>query len=252
MKRVRKSLQPPQVILDYFTQYSKAPAQLTWVKFKNNNARRDAVRNQLRMDQRGLCAYCEIRLILSDESVEHFMPKFAGMQYELAWDNLLLCCCGGEERPLPEDVEDAAFRYDPQSDPTCGRAKLNDMTPIFHPLNLPAFPRIFRFSSERGEIFPDDAACIAQGIDPGLAETTIDKLGLRSGRLNRARLAVSTALLEMLEDGGGSEAFTPELEHEIAIQQIPSTGDLPAFFTTIRWTLGEGGETYLKSIGFNG
>lgn len=251
MKKIQKSLPKPQALTDYLHQYEHAPTQWTWVKFKKNNARRDAVKQHLHRDQRGICAYCEINLIHHDETVEHFTPRWTANSAELDWDNLLLCCCGGE-KPLPEDVEDAAFRYDPNSCKTCGHAKLGNNTTIVSPLQIPAFPRLFRFKSETGEIYPDDANCGACNIAPSVVEQTIQTLGLRATRLNRARLMIITTMLELLEDQGSSKAFSIQLAKELARQQIPATGDLPAFFTTIRWALSAGAEAHLNDIHFNG
>jgi uncharacterized protein (TIGR02646 family) len=186
-----------------------------------------------------------------DESVEHFVPKSFDHSRELDWSNLLLCCAGGE-RPLPEDLPDADTRYDSNSPKTCGHAKLANPGPLLNPLEIPAFPRLFRFSSETGGILLDEVNCHAAGVDPNLARQTLNVLGLNAGRLNRARVSVLDELLRQLATDGAMAAFSAGRVREIAAEQIPSTGTLPSFFTTIRWFLGAGAETHLTEVAYQG
>ena len=251
MKRIRKSESEPQELAEYRKRFAKAPALQTWERFKKDRKRRDPVKQRLRQDQRGLCAYCENSLVPDDESVEHFRPKSANPALELDWPNLLLCCAGGE-KPLPEDLPDLSARYETNAPKTCGHAKLGTTTPILNPLEVPASPCLFRFSSETGAIRPDEGGCREAGVAPCLAEQTITTLGLRSGRLNRARLAIIEELLSQLAANGTASAYSTERAREIAAEQIPATGNLPAFFTTIRWCLGHGAEEHLQAISFRG
>ena len=243
MKYVRKSAIEPPVLTVYKDKFAGQPTQLKWDKFKKNTARRDAVRKQLRDDQRGLCAYCENIVFAQDESVEHLVPRSAGLMHELDWNNLVLCCLGGE-RPISEDVPDAAVRYDADGSRSCGHAKKGHPCPVVNPRALPVSRRLFRFSSEDGSILCDEASCVAIGVAVDDVETAIVTCGLRAGRLNRARLAVINALEEMLANG--------DAERQIAEDILPADGYLPAFFTTIRWYLGQDAEDHLQSINFAG
>lgn len=252
MKRVLKSLTEPPSLAEYKQRFQKAPANWTWVQFKKQDARREEVKTQLRIDQRGLCAYCENSLIPEDESVEHFVARDADHSRELDWTNLLICCSGGE-RPLPEEVADGANRYDPSGPRTCGHAKLACAVSILNPLDIPSISRLVRFKSESGEILPDETLCQQFAIDPELVALSISTLGLQAGRLNRARRAIISALMEMIGDAtDGDIPFSVEREQQLAAEQIPSNGSLPAFFTTIRYILGRGAEEHLKAIGFQG
>jgi uncharacterized protein (TIGR02646 family) len=251
MKRVSKTHPEPAALADYKARFACAPAQQTWVNFKKAKERREQVRTQLRDDQRGLCAYCENALIADDESVEHFVARDADHGRELDWTNLLLCCAGGEH-PLPEEVADGATRYDPNGTKTCGHAKLQAPTTILNPLNLPHSPRLFKFLSETGEIVPDEDQCSKAGVDIGLAHETICVLGLKAKRLSDARLAIMGQLLGELDGAGSSGPFTVDRERELAAYYLPQTGFLPAFFTTIRFTLGAGAEDRLVAISFQG
>ncbi len=251
MKHVRKSQPEPQELADYRARFASAPRPPSWNEFKKAPERREPVKKRLRDDQRGLCAYCEHRLVPEDESVEHFVPKSADHARELDWSNLLLCCAGGE-RPLPEDLPDARTRFDPHSAKTCGHAKRTNLLPILNPLEVQAFPRLFRFGSETGAIQPDEDGCRSAGVDSNLAEQTIAVLSLRAGRLNRARSAVLEELLSQLASDGTAPAFSTDRAREISMQQMPATGALPTFFTTIRWFLGPAAESHLAAIGYQG
>ena len=251
MKRVRKSQAEPQELADYRARFANAPRPPGWNEFKRDPKRREPVKARLRDDQRGLCAYCENRLVPEDESVEHFVPKCSDRTRELDWFNLLLCCAGGERR-LPEDIPDAGTRHDPNSPKTCGHAKLANPLPLLNPLEIPAFPRLFRFNSETGAIQPDEEGCRAADVDANFAGQTITVLGLHAGRLNRARLSVLDELLNQLAADGTTPAFSSERAREIAAEQIPATGTLPSFFTTVRWFLGAAAEAHLTALAFHG
>ena len=251
MKRVVKSPDEPPVLAGYKRDNAHIPANLVWARYKKRPDRREPVKEQLRTDQRGLCAYCENLLIPQDESVEHFIGRDADHSKELDWSNLLLYCAGGE-RPLPEDVEDADVRYDAEGLRTCGHAKLGCQDNILHPLEIPHTPRLFRFKSETGEIQPDEAECHRAGIDPALASQTIGVLRLHAGRLNRARLSVMQSVEEELNKEGNTEPLSSERERELAETYLPATGAWPAFFTTLRFSLGDGAEAHLASLNFQG
>ncbi len=251
MKHIRKSQPEPQELADYRARFAAAPKPPTWNDFKADPRRREPVKTRLRQDQRGLCAYCENTLIPQDESVEHFVAKSVDHSRELDWSNLLLCCSGGE-KPLPEDVADAAVRFDDSGTKTCGHAKLANPAAILDPLQLPVTPSLFRFGSENGEIHPDAACCQSVGVAAAVADNTITVLNLRANRLNRARHALLGELLAQLAADEATHPFSPDRERELAAEQIPATGNLPSFFTTIRWFLGQGAETHLQAVGFTG
>lgn len=251
MKGIVKRVQEPEELANYRASFSHVPAKLTWVKFKKQAQRREAVKTALREDQRGLCAFCENSLISCDESVEHFVARHTDHGQELTWGNLLLCCAGGE-RPLPEQVADAGTRYSSADHKTCGHSKLESTEAILCPLHLPHTPRLFRFKSETGEIVPDGPACRQAGIDQQVAADTIRVLNLHAGRLNNARLALLNMISEELAEAGAGDPFTVDRELELASDYLPTVGPLPAFFTTLRFALGEGAELHLSNIGFRG
>ncbi len=250
MKRVAKLPEEPAPLSAYKDCYKNAPRLPNWKEFKGTAVKQE-VQKQLREDQRGLCAYCENELIPEDESVEHFIARDADHSKELDWNNLLLCCAGGS-RPLPEDVEDADVRYDPHDARTCGHAKLGSRELILNPRDVPAAPRLFRFKSLTGEIEPDEAECQRAGIAPALANRTISVLNLHAGRLNRARLSILVTLEEELGGAGSTVPLSFERERELAMNFFPTAGPWPAFFTTLRFSLGDGAEAHLASLNYQG
>ena len=250
MKHVRKSHPEPEPLGEYRARFARAPKPPGWKDFTKDPRRREPVKARLRDDQRGLCAYCENRLTPEDESVEHFIPRSIAPESELEWTNLLLCCGGGATRQTDVSTgEDSPFDA---ASRTCGHAKGAALGPILNPLELPVFPCLFRFTLEIGEIQPDPDSCLAGKVDSVLAEQTMTVLALRSGRLNRARLAVLNELLAQLAADGAAPAFSVERAAEIAAQQLPAGGDLPAVFTTIRWFLGTATEERLAAVAFEG
>lgn len=251
MKRVLKTQPEPQELADYKRDNAHIPVNFVWSRFKKRDDRREPVKTRLRDDQRGLCAYCENSLISQDESVEHFVARDADHSRELDWTNLLLCCAGGE-RPLPEDVADGDVRYDASRSYTCGHAKRNSRSAILNPLDLPHSPRLFKFKTENGEIVPDEAECAKAGVDAQLAHDTITVLGLKARRLNEARLSIMNKLIEEMAEVSATAPFTLNRERELAGMYLPQAGFLPAFFTTVRFTLGAGAEMHLTAIGFQG
>ncbi len=251
MKRVRKSPDEPQELADYRARFALAPVPPTWKEFNKDPRRRESVKNRLREDQRGLCAYCESETGPGNESVEHFVPRSAGRGDELAWSNLFLCCVGGE-RPAQGDVSDPDTPSDRSLGKTCGHAKGGNPELILNPLDIPAFPRLFRFDSETGAIHPDHECCAAAGLDAAFVERTIGVLNLRAPRLNRARQAVLDELLRQFAADAETLAFSLGRSFRMAAEQIPSTGRLPPFFTAIRWFLGQGAERHLRAVGFDG
>ena len=63
MKRVVKSPDEPPVLAEYKRDNAHIPANLVWARYKKRPDRREPVKEPLRTDQRGLCAYCENLLI---------------------------------------------------------------------------------------------------------------------------------------------------------------------------------------------
>ena len=246
MKRVKKSREEPAALSEYRLRFARQASPPSWKSFAKNRKRRDAVANQMLKDQKGLCAYCEINLSSRDNTVEHFVPRTQSTRtnnWDLKWDNLLLCCSGGNDKRLFEDPE----RFTQPADDlrSCGSAKydFSEVSEILNPLSVPAFPCLFRFRSEDGSIVPDAKNCDEAGFPVERVKKIIDLLGLRAPRLCRNRLK---RIQQLTRDCDTSP------EAEVARDYFSPTQDWPAYFTTYRWFLGAAAESQLRNIAYDG
>ena len=246
MKNVLKS-PPPEELEKYKLRYSSQFKR--WNDLKSNRAF-NVVRDTLFADQKGLCAYCEIKLQENNRSVEHFIPRNQSTKennHDLDWQNMLAICLppGGMK---DEDLENPQLLKDL---PCCGQKKggfIPDVR-LLNPLNLPTL-RLFKFSSKDGEIRPDEIACLTSGIPIENVQFTIDTLELNVQRLKNLRLAVIDEIVKELDD---ETIDTNDLEEKVAAEYFGNgTGNWSRFFTTIRWVLGAGAERYLTNISYLG
>lgn len=242
MKRVAFGAEP-KVLADF---RSANPAA-TWSQFKHEPGN-EVVFDTLASAQGFLCAYCEIgidRRRLRGE-VEHFEPKSsasADRNFHLEFANLLACCEGGihswdTDRSLPPIAE---TRH-------CGALK-GDTSPaglILNPRSVPAHPTIWRTTSQ-GRLEVDGNACLQAGVNPDLAATTLDALGLNRPVLVRLRAALLAALdgeLAVLLD----EEIPDYLVNRGADLLVPTeAGHLSAFWSTIRAWVGPSIEPFLAA-----
>ena len=253
MKRVQKSPEEPGLLARYKQRYPHD----TWEKFHHRS--RDGyrqVKQQILHDQHGLCAYCEINIKLTEEEdrvddfrVEHFHPKTgtenAECNYHLEWKNMLGACHGGSQPKVAE----AGYRFSKtKEDRSCdvpkGGKSIN--TEILNPLQIPAKETLFSFDSFSGAMSVDEEKC--PEMLRRKAENTIVELNLNAPRLKRLRKAVIEVLqdqvTEMVGQGLSVEETMDQLAHELL---VPNSEDYyPAFFTTIRWFLGEAAEIVLR------
>lgn len=153
MKCIEKGNEPIEL-----TNYLLNEPTASWRDFTAVYVRKRLVQQQIKADQGGLCAYCEIDLLegtgqaSSDFRVEHFHPKSdrsTAHNWHLDWQNLLGCCHGGSCK----SVADSALRFDP-SDASCDvpKGEKNLTGVILNPLTLPAFPSIFKCKRSSGKL----------------------------------------------------------------------------------------------------
>lgn len=262
MKKVLK-LDEPAMLREFREQNPDA----TWEQFKDEcQEGYDAVRMTLRQNQRNLCAYCENDMPnfdghgLDDFRVEHFHPKKRPPEpptnWDLAWDNLLGVCSGGNSRYVGDKERFTT------PDTSCDVPKkdkiLDDI--ILNPLyDIPAFPLIFKYD-EQGGMAVDLVQCPEHLL--AKAENTIKHLNLgasknntlqRQRRLTRFREAVlknlRTEIRKQMDQGFSMEQAMAQL----ADTYFEENGDAwPRFFSCIRWYLGPVAEAKLKSIGYQG
>jgi len=238
VKRISKSADEPAELAAYRDRFAKQ--RPLWNAFKKDSNRTGPVKDALRNDQRGLCAYCEVKLSPGNETVEHIVSRDKDHDRELDWQNLLLVCYGDEKSPPPKEF-------------SCGHARNFAGSPeVLNPLLIPASERLFAVDGRTGELRPDLAACDRSGVPRHLVQSTLDSLGLRVSRLSRARLRVLETLEEQiarLNDGGLPFDLA---ERQLAGEQFSAHAEWPEFFTTLRWRLGAAAEARLAEIHFQG
>lgn len=255
MKNIVKGAEPIAL-----AQYAATHPQNSWEQFRDKKPRRNAVQQQLLVDQGGLCAYCEIDLkpangnAQADLRVEHFHPKSdqtAGHNWHLDWHNLLAVCHGGS-RP---DIVDAAQRHTSPNHSCDIPKEDNDWDAIIlNPLQLLASPGIFRFDRSNGAIKVDQHKCQIAMVDIAKAQATIDNLQLDSPRLRNLRKPILDKLNQQLRSMVHTGFPVAEAQKRLARALLTknSNQQWPAFFSAIRHYLGEAAEQQLQSINYRG
>ena len=247
MKRVEKSAEP-QSLADF----RAACPDANWDQMRNDALHNGQqvyadCRSQTGADQRGLCAYCEIRLNENQPHkwrVEHIHPKSdtsSGRNWNLDWQNLLSVCNGGEsegcaETPLPENL-------------SCDASKKDSLLAV-SPLDIPAFPNVFAFDKANWHLHADSDACAAAGLDVDKLEQSIEMLKLNCSRLARLRSKVLVDI-DKRKKRLRVRGYTPKDAIPILAKGL-FQAQWPEFFTTIRCCLGPAAEEYLHSINYKG
>lgn len=165
------------------------------------NTGKDALRQALVKEQRGLCCYCQSRIYPNEDQmkIEHWQSQTGFPARQLDYDNLLGACLGGEGRP-PKDQH-------------CDTRKGNSV--LCFSVNDPAHPieRKIRFLGD-GRIESDDAAT---------NKALTDVLNLNWSRLVNNRKAVLDAFKQRLGKGGLNAA------QELRKWDGTQAGELPEF-----------------------
>lgn len=263
MKRVVKGVEP-SILLRFRTKNSSR----NWDQFKRYSAayraispsHYDPLADQLKLDQGGLCGYCEINLIEKDSSggadfrVEHFHPKSdtsTRHNWHLDWNNLLGCCHGGSQR----DVAGGGNRFtspDNSCDVPKGDKNLDAI--ILNPLHIPAFPRLFDCIRITGKLSVNSVNCQLANVSETQAANTISELKLDAPRLNKFRKQVLDKINDELRNSVAQGLSIGQARMRLAQVYLCKNTNMhwPAFFTSIRCYLGVEAEQHLRNIGFNG
>ncbi len=235
----------------------------TWEALKDQRAAHDELCGQLVVDQGGLCAYCEIDLVLKpsdghgDFRVEHYHPKKrqtppTAINYALHWPNLLAVCHGGSRSYLASTIADRHTSPDHCCDVPKGDN--NWLGIILDPQAIPAFPGLFSFveqGAQSGEI------AVAKDCPDELkdrAAQSIDKLRLNAKRLCTRRKPVIDGLRQSVE-----VLLTQGYDLDTAMQELAQSQlrknafqCWPKYFSCIRWYLGQHAEEQLRRIDYQG
>ncbi|MAJ71100.1 MAG: TIGR02646 family protein [Alteromonadaceae bacterium TMED7] len=255
MKKVLKGAEP-----ELLEAYRNSNSANTWVQFKRVAARKEAVSAQLKHDQAGLCAYCEIKLLPkthegeADFRVEHFHPKSdttIAHNWHLDWQNLLGCCHGGSQKNIVEEA-DRFGNGDHSCDVPKGNKDLGAI--ILNPLHLPAFPALFAAERSTCKLKVNVHNCQSATISAAKAAATISELRLDSARLNRFRKTlldeINRQLTQLIQTGLSVEAARTKLARILLNKDTQQ--HWPAFFTSVRSYLGSEAEVHLHNIDYAG
>lgn len=242
MKRVG-SCAEPGVLSTFRTENPAA----TWSEFKESEKESGIVFDSLAREQGFICAYCETRVQGGLRGqVEHFEPKSlstAERNLHLEFGNLLACCEGGTWAVDPR-------RSEPPISKTqhCGALK-GDRSPagqMLDPRTIPLEARIWVVSSNTGSMSVDRAACLTVGVDPNVATSTLDFVGLNRVVLARDRRATLDELDRYaFADPDDTNDERSRFEVAAAYLLPDSEGHLPAYWSTIRAWAGPEIETFV-------
>ena len=279
MKRIKKSAQEPSQLTAYKSAHPVGTSGHDWdVMCKAISTTKRVIQAQIRRDQRGLCAYCEIDMLQpktnaadgrgpkADFQVEHFHEKNdkspanrpnPACDWGLWWPNLYGCCMGGAEKVLVDPTRSAASKNGQH----CGAKKLGKSlsTVILDPHQIPAFPCLFTTvvppgQTEQLELVPNVAKCSAVG--PGIAQkaqASIDSLNLNCVILSKRRRGAIHKVFSLVQERMKSVAsFDAALEQIIAELYDPQAPTWPPFFSSIRAYFGVVVENHLRKINYDG
>ena len=255
MKNIVKGQEPTAL-----ANYVQANPTNTWEQCARSKTRREVIQKEIRLNQGGLCAYCEIDLKPADANghadfrVEHFHPKSdtsSAHNWHLDWRNLLGCCHGGSQR----GVTDAADRFSINQDYSCDvpKADNNWDADILNPLSIPSSPALFSYHRTSGDMTVNTGNCQQAGVDGQKAQNTIDYLHLNANRLTRLRRAELNAINALFSGLVKSGMTDSDARVRLAQAILRKNNDnWPTFFSAARSYLGQAAEEQLGRIGYVG
>jgi len=257
VKKVKKS-QVPLKLKEYFVQNPHAK----WEDDFRNSCQEGykEIVEQLKVDQGGICCYCELNFSDSsnardDFRVEHFHPKSDSSDdknWDLDWQNLFGCCHGGSDRYVlgqTRFIEENKHRH---SDVLKGSLIWDDE--ILSPLEIPAYPAIFKVMSSSGEMRVIEENCPPELKQKALNSLDEKKLNLNTPKLKEWRKAVIEKLREDVDSFVSTGVEISDAVNTIVNAQLSkdSHGNYPSFFSTVRSYFENDSELYLRSVGYDG
>jgi uncharacterized protein (TIGR02646 family) len=227
----------------------------------------DSVVATLESDQGGICAYCEIKISRTTNTirVEHFVPKVMQhpkhpkFNWTLHWFNLIGVCNGGTElRSAPghflEPVKEN-LSCDAHKEQTLGA--VNSHGWLLNPLALPSMRPLLKIHRLTGHwiVCRENADTTRwpgnrYASTEALVEKSIDILNLNCSRLVRNRLKVLHNLEKELKRA--REARLDPAVYLVNLCRRYLNPKYSEFFSVYRSRLGSDAEAYLHSISFNG
>lgn len=261
MKACLKGTVPPLL-----EQYQSKNPSAKWEQFKNEcqQGYKD-VQDQLQLDQGNLCCYCEIdtkqglSIGKDDFRVEHFHPKSdddnSSYNWGLRWQNMLGCCHGGSERYVTDGENRFVLQHTERHSDVLKSEDIWD-DEILNPLEIPAFPILFKANHRDGSLSVHEDNCRDAGVDIEKANNCLHskKLNLNSVQLKSKRKVILDALNKQIDEALLSGSTIEEAALNLAKAELRKNNKdhWPRFFTTIRSYLGKTAEDHLKNINYIG
>lgn len=192
------------------------PYQLQKTKSVNWHCFR-AVSNSLEILQKGLCAYCQIRIDSSIGShIEHIWPKSNHPEKTFQWDNLVLSCTHSEEIRATRLAGGVSCGH------SNGKCKWPAYDPRFISPSEADCERYFEYRVSDGKVQP---AHVLSQPEFERAEFTIKLLNLNCGRLCRMRkdiLEEGYSIIQELKNDSVALAHFIDLELDEINKKLPS------------------------------
>lgn len=282
MKKIKKT-SCPDVLTSYIVKHPIGDQEHSWSCFCENTVNKRSVQKQIKIDQRGLCAYCELDFlevpaeqrtsdgkgIKPDFRVDHFHPKsdmsVPGKNWHLDWHNLLGCCTGGDERNVVDSKRFIDEKTKRHCDAKKGDRVLDNI--ILNPLTeVPAFPCLWSISenSTEDEIILEASQDACNSVSEDCyckAKNTLDELNLNCSLLARFRCKALKRVQSHIKDKILSKISAGKVENQAVEEAIEEVMQMlyeakpckwPPFFSTIRAKYAFAAEKQLKAIGYDG
>lgn len=275
MKRVPEGA-APDALSKYVEKHPRGDPLHTWDAFCTGTSdRKKALMTALFQNQKGICAYCEIRLddpqvevngVDRDIQVEHFHPQHdrenppvPECDWALYWPNLYAGCLGStnkniiDPRHYAESTKTLINRH-------CGDYKGGDVVDadILNPRKIPLLARVFKVfyrGENRDELWlaVNEDGCRSVALNPEVVRNTIDAFNLNCKLLTKLRFAAMSAVRNKIRQYV-QRGNTPSEARKIAVRMAFSTDDAlwPQFFTTLRIMFNPETDDYLRSIDYSG
>ncbi len=228
------------------------PTETNWATFKDGGQHRyNELADALDARQRGICAFCESRLVTDiptpARQIEHWIPKsnsgHPSHAVTFGVANLHASCLGGSKPHLAPPFGTQGLSGDNLS---CGQKK-GEVDPNgialaiqpYRPTALPLSPPIFSIALDG--TLGVNAAAVAAGLSSDRIDATINYFGLNCERLRVSRAKVRAYLDDKLADYAAEETDPdPMVAIRAAMRRLASDLSLhpgasaPAFITVLR------------------
>jgi uncharacterized protein (TIGR02646 family) len=229
----------------------------TWNRFKCDRQAYAELLSQLIEAQRGLCIYCEQRLVDStgklvpnDYQIEHVQPKSGAAGRVLDWQNLALACGGGTYKHHAEPTR----VYTTALNTSCGQTKGDEDLPQgSDPRTFPLVAPLVEVGID-GKLSVHAQHCVSAGVSSKNVEDAIKLLNLDCERLRKARQDIGDAtrswFVFMLEELVSPQLTTAQQQDMVNLLvarrlQPDQQGFLSRFWSTERNAIGTPAEEWL-------